>query len=109
MSSLKYALAVAGASSRRREVVHTTICDGDLRRGRGSAEGVGAKSGKGALTRKDGNPLIDGRLTVRCMRRVDWTVDCMGDQVAGTIVCFGVIRSPRDTGGFNEPNKTVVK
>jgi hypothetical protein len=31
VSGLKYALAVAGASSRRREVVHTTICDGDER------------------------------------------------------------------------------
>ena len=58
---------------------------------------------------KDGNPLIDGRLTVRCMRRVDWTVDCMGDQVAEAIVCFFGVPVPRDAGGFNEPNKTVVK
>ena len=56
----------------------------------GSAEGVGAQSGKGLHSSYDGNPLIDGRLTVRCMRRVDWTVDCMGDQVAEAIVCFGV-------------------
>ena len=41
-------------------------------------------------TRKDGNPLVDGRLTVRLMRRVDWTVERMGDQVAEAIVCFGV-------------------
>jgi hypothetical protein len=38
---------------------------------------------------RDGNPLVDGRLTVRRMRRVDWTVERMGDQVAEAIVCFG--------------------
>jgi hypothetical protein len=77
VSSLKYALVCTGASIRRREVVHTAICDGRLRRGRAdSAEGVGARSGKGAglITTKDGNPLVDGRLTVRRMRRVDLDV-----------------------------------
>ena len=58
-----------------------------VRAGRRSAEREGSHSSK------DGNPLIDGRLTVRCMRRVDWTVDCMGDQVAEAIVCFLEYRS----------------
>jgi hypothetical protein len=55
-----------------------------------------------------GTPLVDGRLTVRRMRRVDWTVERMGDQVAEAIVCFEVPR-PNSRGGFIEPNKTVVK
>jgi hypothetical protein len=48
---------------------------------------------------KDGNPLVDGRLTVSRMRRVDWTVDRMGDQVAEAIVCFGVTW-PKGRGWF---------
>jgi len=57
VSSLKYALAVAGASSRRREVYHTTICDGDCDGGSGEAEVVEPRSSKGLHSRKDGNPL----------------------------------------------------
>ena len=56
-----------------------------------NADGVRCRSAEreGSHSRKDGNPLVDGRLTVRCMRRVGWTVERMGDQVAETIVCFG--------------------
>ena len=56
----------------------------------GEAEVVEPLSSKGPHSSNNGNPLIDGRLTVRCMRRVDWTVDCMGDQVAEAIGSFGV-------------------
>ena len=90
MSSLKYALAVAGASSRRREVYHTTICDGDCDGVAGQLRASAREAVKGFIPVMMGTPLVDGRLTVRCMRRVDWTVDCMGDQVAEAIVCFGV-------------------
>jgi hypothetical protein len=31
------------------------------------------KNSEGLITSCNGNPLIDGRLTVRLMRRVDWT------------------------------------
>jgi len=44
---------------------------------------------EGSHSSNDGNPLVDGRLTVRRMRRVDWTVDRTGGQVAEAIVCFG--------------------
>jgi hypothetical protein len=56
-----------------------------------SAGGVRRRNAEreGSHSSKDGNPLVDGRLTVRCMRRVGWTVERMGDQVAETIVCFG--------------------
>ena len=54
-------------------------------------------------------PLVDGRLTVRRMRRVGWTVERMGDQVAEAIVCFGVPVPQGTRVVFNEPNKTVVK
>jgi hypothetical protein len=47
----------------------------DRGHGRGCAEK--AEASRGALQRAiascDGNPLVDGRLTVRLMRRVDWT------------------------------------
>ena len=49
--------------------------------------------------RKDGNPLVDGRLTVRRMRRVDRTVESMCDQVVEAIVCFGV-PAPKGRGWF---------
>ena len=45
---------------------------------------------QGSHSSNDGNPLVDGRLTVRRMRRVDWTVERMCDQVVEAIVCFGV-------------------
>ena len=57
-----------------------------------NADGVRCRSAEreGSHSRKDGNPLVDGRLTVRLMRRVDWTVEHMCDQVVEAIVCFGV-------------------
>jgi hypothetical protein len=54
---------------------------------------------EGSHSRKDGNPLVDGRLTVRCMRRVDWTVERMCNQVVEAIVCFGV-PVPKGRGWF---------
>jgi hypothetical protein len=63
---------------------------------------------EGSHSNNDGNPLVDGRLTVRRMRRVDWTDEHTCDQVEEAIVCFRV-PVPRDAGGFNEPNKTVNK
>ena len=106
MSSLKYALAVAGASSRRREVVHTTICDGDCDGGSGEAEReaevVELRSSKGPHSRKDGNPL--GWLALGRSAR---------GRGFGCQATFILIVSksplPRDAGGFNEPNKTVNK
>jgi hypothetical protein len=60
-----------------------------------SSGGVRCRSAdrEGSHSSKDVNPLVDVRLTVRRMRRVDWTVDRMGDQVAETIVCFRVTAS----------------
>ena len=54
---------------------------------------------EGSEERKDGNPLVDGRLTVRRMRRVDRTVESMCDQVVEAIVCFGV-PAPKGRGWF---------
>ena len=64
------------------------IATGEAEEAEREAEVVEPRSSKGPHSSDDGIPLIDGRLTVRCMRRVDWTVDCMGDQVAEAIVCF---------------------
>ena len=105
MSSLTYALAVAGASSRRREVVHTTICDGDCDGGSGEAEReaevVEPRSSKGPHSRNDGNPLgwlargrIAGRRGFRSGRRTFF-----GERMP----------QPNGRGGFIEPSKTVVK
>jgi hypothetical protein len=43
--------------------------------GRGCAEKVEASRGglQRTIASCDDNPLVDGRLTVRLMRRVDWT------------------------------------
>ena len=57
------------------------------------------QSEKGLIPTKIGNPLVDGRLTVKCMWRVDWTVERMGDQVSEAIVCFGVT-APKGRGWF---------
>jgi hypothetical protein len=53
----------------------------------------------GVLGAKMATPLVDGRLTVRRMRRVDWTVESTGDQVVEAIVCFGVT-APKGRGWF---------
>ena len=60
-------------------IQHGQIAGGVRRR---SAEREGSHSSK------DGNPLVDGRLTVRRMRRVDWTVERMCDQVAEAFCLF---------------------
>jgi hypothetical protein len=74
-----------------RSIQRSQIAGGVRRR---SAEREGSHSSK------DGNPLVDGRLTVRRMRRVDWTVERMGDQAAEPIVCFGVT-APKVRGWFS--------
>ena len=44
-------------------------------------------------------PWVDVRLTVRRMRRVYWTVERTGGQVAEAIVCFGMT-APKGRGWF---------
>ncbi len=55
--------------------------------------------GEGSHSSNDGNPLVDGHLTVRRIRRVDWTDERTCDQVEEAIVCFGV-PVPKGRGWF---------
>jgi hypothetical protein len=65
--------------TRNGEVSTLVSVEGTMRQGRGSAEGVGARSGKGLHSTKDGNPWVgvrtgarhaDGRYTDMIWREV---------------------------------------
>ena len=73
------------------------IADGHMRWGRGSAEGVGARSGKGLHSTYDGNPRVGVRTGAR------------HEDGRYTDIFVSRYPCPLDAGGFNEPNKTVVK
>ena len=67
---------------------------------------------EGSHSSKDGNPLVDGRLTMRRMRQV--SIQSIGLLSAwrsgsGSHLFVSEYQLPRDAGGFNEPNKTVNK
>ena len=68
----------------------------------GEAEVVEPRSSKGPHSSDDGNPL--GWLALgRGARGRGF------ERSSGVHFWFRSARSPRDAGGFNEPNKTVVK
>jgi len=63
------------------------------------SRGVEAQNEKGLMPATMTTPWVDVRLTVRRMRRVNWTVDRTGGQVAEDIVCFGMT-APKGRGWF---------